>query len=382
MEFMEVAPTPIPLVETTIQTSKDFKLSLNNKEFLAKIILTNLIKINLEENGNTHTPYSFSWCKNLSLEEFHQLNSNFTKYETLEQCYDCLIIFFEKNKVSFCEENEKFSLKFKISSLFGEYEEINIPLNKKSRKCVEKQDNLKLNEEIGQLKNKIKSLEEETKELKNIIKTLQEENLKFKSTIESRLLKLESDFKDTRYNIEYNIDSRIISSIEEYNFLLKRLSKYFDNDKKISFNLIYRASADGDEPSDFHLKCDNIPNVLVLYYTTKYIKFGGFSSIGFDSSNCGKDDSKAFIFNINNKRIYEAKDNNQIGCFEDNGPFFGRFTSAIYMYDNVNFLTKKTNQHKTNLNIRGFDISDENEYEINNGEQYFNLIELEVFQIK
>ena len=52
------------------------------------------------------------------------------------------------------------------------------------------------------------------------------------------------------------------------------------------------------------------------------------------------------------------------------------------MYDNVNFLTKKTNQHKTNLNIRGFDISDENEYEINNGEQYFNLIELEVFQIK
>jgi hypothetical protein len=45
---MEVAPTPIPLVETTIQTSKDFKLSLNNKEFLAKIILTNLIKINLE----------------------------------------------------------------------------------------------------------------------------------------------------------------------------------------------------------------------------------------------------------------------------------------------------------------------------------------------
>ena len=140
---MEVAPTPIPLVETTIQTSKDFKLSLNNKEFLAKIILTNLIKINLEENENTHTSYSFSWCKSLSLEEFHQLNSNLTKYETLEQCYDCLIIFFEKNKVSFCEENEKFSLKFKISSLFGEYEEINIPLNKKSRKCIEKQDNLK-----------------------------------------------------------------------------------------------------------------------------------------------------------------------------------------------------------------------------------------------
>ena len=70
---MEVAPTPIPLVETTIQTSKDFKLSLNNKEFLAKIILTNLIKINLEENENTHKPYSFSWCKSLSLEEFHQL---------------------------------------------------------------------------------------------------------------------------------------------------------------------------------------------------------------------------------------------------------------------------------------------------------------------
>ena len=91
---------------------------------------------------------------------------------------------------------------------------------------------------------------------------------------------------------------------------------------------------------------------------------------------------KSFIFNINKKKIYKAVENNQIGCFEENGPFFGRFNSAIYMYDGVNFLTEKLNQHKTNENIVSFEGLNDNKFEINNGEQYFNLIELEVFQIE
>ena len=370
---MEDAPTPFQLNENKNQLSNEYKLNLNNKEYLAKLILSDVITINLEEiNFNNSSIY----YKDLTLEGFHQLNKIFRQYDTLKECYDCLLKFFDKNKVGINNEENNFYIKFTINSLFGESEEIIIDLHKKLINIPGPDINMKLYQEINELKNKIKSLENETKELKSKIESLQIENAEYKSLIESRLSKLEQKYSEDKFKL----DSQIISKPEEFGFIMVRLKKYFKKD--ISLNLIYRASIDGDEPCDFHTKCDNIRNVLVLYYTTKNIKFGGFSSIGFDSSNNGKKDLDSFIFNINKKKIYEAKENNQIGCFEDNGPFFGRFNAAIYMYDGVNFLTEKKKQHKTNKNIVSYEGLDNDEYEINNGEQYFNLIELEVFQIK
>ena len=369
---MEVAPTPIPLEEIIFKSSNDYKIKSDNKDYLAKISLSDIIKINIKEIENNN---SQKYYKNFSLDGFHKINTLFNQYGTLDECYECLLKFFEKNKVSISEEGESLLIKFQIISLFGEHEEIVIKLNKKFENIPN--SNGKLNEEINELKNKIKTLEEETKDLRNIINNLQKENSDYKLIIESRLSKLEQKLEETK---ELNINSKIIKTPEEFNFLLMRLKKYFKKD--ISLDLIYRATEDGDEPCDFHNKCDEKKNVLVLYLTTKNIKFGGFSSIGFDSSNCGKKDLNSFIFNINNKKIYEAKENNQIGCFEENGPFYGRFNAAIYMYDGVNFLTKKSDEHKTNKSIVSFEGLNDNEYEINNGEQYFNLNELEVFQIK
>ena len=369
---MEDAPTPIPLKKTIIKSSKGYKLIFNNKEFLANIILSDKIEINIKVIDNLDSKIYF---KELSFEEFHQINKIFRQYETFEECYNCLLKFFDKNKVIINEEEEKLLVKFQINSLFGENEEVIIYLEKKSMKKYTN-DNETLYKEIKELKKTIIFLEKEVKELKYKLSSLQNDNSEYKSIIESRLSKLEQKLPD----YENIIDSKIISSTEELDFIFRHLKNYFE--KNISLNLIYRASKDGDEPNDFHLKCDNRENVLVLYQTTKMIKFGGFSSIGFDSSNCGKQDLKSFIFNINNRKIYEAKENNQIGCFEDNGPFFGRFNAAIYMYDKTNFLTEEKKKHKTNQNIVSYKGLDGNDFEINNGEQFFNLIELEVFQIK
>ena len=332
---MEEAPTPILLNETITESSKEYKLNLNKKDYLVKVILSDKIIINLQEIKNI---YPQIYYKDLTLEAFYEINKLFKQYDTLEECYDCLLKFFEKNKVSISKNGDNFSIQFQINSLFGDYEEIIINLQKKP---MSKNDiiNNKLYEEINELKNKIKSLEEDTKQLRNIIESLQKENSDYKALIESRLSKLEQKNQEPKIELELDLDSKIITTKEEYNFITERLKKYFK--KKFSLNLIYRASTDGDEPSDFHNKCDKKINVLVLYLTTKNVKFGGFSSIGFDSSNEGKTDLNSFIFNINNKKIYEAKESNQIGCFEANGPFFGRYKSAIYMYDNVNFLTEK-----------------------------------------
>jgi len=71
-----------------------------------------------------------------------------------------------------------------------------------------------------------------------------------------------------------------------------------------------------------------------------------------------------------------------VGCYEVNGPFFGRVNSAIYLYDGVNLLTKNENQHKTSNNVGGFKGLKNNNFVLNNGEEYFSLLELEVFEIK
>lgn len=372
---MDDAPTPASFSKNEmIKSSSEFKLKYNNQEYSSKLTLSDTITINLEELGFGSLVYYI----NLNLEEFPNLNKIFKQYDTLEECYDCLIKFFEKNKVNIDKIGDDISIKIQINSLFGETEEVKIPLMKNP---LEKSNDRQLYQEITELKNKIIYLENETKDLKKIINALQKENKEYKEKIESRLTKMELEIPKYNNNIYYNIDSKIISPNEDIAFLIKRLQKYLKSNS-ITFKLIYRASVNGDEPSDFHNKCDNIKNVLVLYYTTKFIKFGGFTSIGFDSSNCSKDDLNCFIFNINDKKIYEPEEKNQVGCFEVNGPFFGRFNSAIYMYDGVNFLTKKENQHKTNKNIVSFQGLKNNKFVINNGDEFFSLIELEVFKIK
>ena len=369
---MDDAPTPVGFSENNIKSQFEYKLNFNNQQYLSKIILSNIITINLEDLDSC-----FLYFTDLNLEEFHSFNKIFKQYETLEECYECLIKIFEKNKVNIDKEGENIFIKLQINSLFGETEEINIPLKQKSS---EKAKDKILYKKINELKNKIISLENETNELKNIITILLKENKDYKEILNIRLTKLESNIQNK--NKFYNIDTRILSPFDDINFLVNRLKKYFKQDTDISFNLIYRASVNGDEPSDFHIKCDYKKNVLVLYYTSKFVKFGGFTSIGFDSSNCSKDDLDSFIFNINNKKIYEPAEKNQVGCFEVNGPFFGRFNSAIYMYDGVNLLTKNENQHKTNKSVVSFQGLKNNDFVINNGEEYFSLLELEVFEIK
>ena len=120
--------------------------------------------------------------------------------------------------------------------------------------------------------------------------------------------------------------------------------------------------------------------MLTLYKTTKRIKFGGNTHIGFDCSRKWKKDLKCFIFSLDKRKIYNAIGDHQVGCYKENGPSFGLNDVAIYLYDNIPILSQKSNGHKTNKKISSF--IGLNDYEINNSEQYFNLQEVEVFQIK
>ena len=107
---------------------------------------------------------------------------------------------------------------------------------------------------------------------------------------------------------------------------------------------------DGDQPSNFHSKCDNKTQVLTLYKTTKGIKFGGYTHIGFDCSRKWKKDLKSFIFSLDKRKIYNAIGDNQVGCYKQIVPSFGLKDVAIYLFDNIPFLSPEL-YHYTNTKI-------------------------------
>ena len=80
----------------------------------------------------------------------------------------------------------------------------------------------------------------------------------------------------------------------------------------VFYNLVYRASEDGDKASIFHAKCDKIAPNISLIKTKKGFIFGGFTfknwehmprDIDPNKPNLGSAsrDSRAFGFSVNNQ---------------------------------------------------------------------------------
>jgi len=72
-----------------------------------------------------------------------------------------------------------------------------------------------------------------------------------------------------------------------------------------NFTLIYQASKDGFGLKDFHLKCDNITNTLMIIQTTDSFILGGFTTLSWfrpinNNTDTYKYDDNAFIFSLTN----------------------------------------------------------------------------------
>ena len=71
------------------------------------------------------------------------------------------------------------------------------------------------------------------------------------------------------------MESRIVE-YDDFVFVENRIKEIYPK-LSIDFNLVYRASEDGDKAVDFHNKCDRIgPNVTIIKTKKGYI-FGGFT---------------------------------------------------------------------------------------------------------
>lgn len=214
-------------------------------------------------------------------------------------------------------------------------------------------------------------------ELKQIVEGLIKERNQTKITIDELIKWKEDKEKIKEESMKYQIDSNILFK-EDALFISKRLTDREYSDRKVVFNLIYRASRDGADASSYHSKCNGKINTVTVVQTVKGSKFGGYTETQIQDGNIGYKDPNSFLFSINKMKIYENlnKDSNVIRHYRENGPFF---IGGFVVFDR-NFNDNYSNYvcDKSSFN---FFSDNEKEYEINHGEKYFNIKELEVFEI-
>lgn len=224
----------------------------------------------------------------------------------------------------------------------------------------------------------IQTEKQKNDELKQIVEGLIKERNQTKTTIDKLIKWKEDQEKNKEEKVKNQIDSKIIYN-QDAIFISDRLTDKDYSDRKVIFNLVYRASRDGANAQSYHSKCDGKINTVTVVQTVKGSKFGGYTETQIQDGNIGYKDPNSFIFSLNKMKIYENlnKDSNVIRHYRDNGPFF---VGGFVIFDG-NFNDNNSNYVYDKSSSFNFFSDNEKEYEINNGEKYFHIKELEVFEI-
>jgi hypothetical protein len=298
------------------------------------------------------------------------------------------------------QTNDVEMLKTKVDELMGFKSQIGELNNFKEK--IEQMDLVKTQaEEIKQLKSKIAELtspkksEEKTDEesLKNKIKEL--EDIKLKHEQEIKDLKLQSakksevkEEKEVKVEIKkeapkiekkhvfgektqkYKIKGDIIHNKDEIELITRKINKV---NKKITLNLIYKATVDSDKASAFHEKCDSAKSSLVLVETDEGKRFGGFTTSSWSGDCVDKKDEDAFVFSLDKMKVYpNIPDEDAIGCYPKYGPIF--LGCQIRIYDNA--FTKGGTTFEKGLNF-----NTQEDYELTDGNREFKVKEIEVYEV-
>ena len=226
------------------------------------------------------------------------------------------------------------------------------------------------NDEKEMLKRKLQELENLKNEYEQEIKTLRENKTTVATKVQesSGLEKKQLLFEERAQQISVKGD--IIHSTEELELITRKINK---GNKKITLNLLYKATVDSDKAEAFHDKCDQAQSSLVLIETDKGKRFGGFTSCSWAGECIDKKDEDAFIFSLDKMSVYEnIPGEDAIGCYPKFGPIF--LGCQIRIYDN-SFAKGGTTFEK------GLNYNTEEDFELTGGERIFGVKEIEVYEV-
>ena len=301
--------------------------------------------------------------KSFSLDNLIHISRGFKICENIDEAFDILEEIFEGKKATIKIVNENsILLAINVSLPGGTIQEGILELNKKE---------MDKNTLIENLVKKVNKLEEENKSLKNEINEIKEKQKNFE-------ILFEEEIKFKQFIQKNGIDSKIIKNNEELKFLIDRLKINFPNQNKINFKLLYRATIDGDNNVSFHNKVNNKNSTLSIIETNKGLKFGVFLEVPFKNTENSINDDNCFIFRLDNRKIYNSKK----GAYKLNdckSYILNLYNQPICIVNNC--LTNNSSYTCCKSNADASFIGFNNDYELNNKEQYFIVKEMETFQI-
>ena len=288
--------------ENDLIKEENFILLLDNKpynpEFIIEISLrSKKIKFQAVNNIGNHI---LNYESLYDFEELIKVDEYFKFCKEISKVYDFILQLKNNKALSLIKQNENVFLCLHISQPIENI--IKIPLNKSlvnNKSIILSLDNK--NKQIVILKEEIKVLEEKLEKKIEINDDL----------LRARLIK--KDIKGYEQNLV---------------FIEKEIEKQLKMNV-MSYDLIYKASRDGDKSENFHSKCDNIKNTLIIIKSKNGKIFGGFTTQFWNHSGY-VNDPLAFAFSIDNQKIYNIIDNKDgnfaIYAHNTYGPCFGKGT--------------------------------------------------------
>ena len=363
------------------EISKIFEITSKEEQYELKInknLNEDKIILNISPKKDNFLKYEEKY----TLNDLININENFKNFSSLNDLINSFGMLLDNKKI-IIEKNENdisiINLVFLLYNITGKESKaiLQLKLNKISEK-----DYNKLLLKISNLEKKIIEKEEEIKEIKlNNIECNEKIN-----RLEKRIDEIEKIIKnEKKYDLnilkEYfssNIKSDILNDISNFKLIYDRLNP---SNKKILFKLIYKLNKENGSAKKFHECCDGKKNVMVLIRTSKNVRFGGYTSVGFDSFSNYKCDNNAFVFSLDKQKIYNIKEGKYaISCNKSYGPCFigannGHGFYNIYIDNNFYF-----DNHNTGDNVdNSYEITCD--YELNKGEKKFKIEQLEIFQV-
>jgi len=373
---------------------KYFKTSLNFNDIIFDIEINCQNELLTIRINKQNTILKNIYEKTFSKQELDDSNKYFLLFNNILEIFNKFVDLLKSNFFEGEIKNEEIILK--VKTILIDFS-LNIPM----KENFEMNEFMKqLNEQNIELKRKIKELEENKakkeieikpnrKNKKNIIKKkififlliiyfyIQIIILsKINQIIEKNKFQTEN-FQNTLKNIKQQIEeindnsfySSILLNKEEKNLI----SNWINQNTKIKYKLLFRASDDGDSIETFHKKCDNIGPTLILIKSKKGKRFGGYNPLNWDSTYMYKHHPSTFLFSLDNKKKYKLKEDNvQYSSVGGKSYFAFGIGHDLYISDHC---TSNSNSYS---NPYSFMINDF--YELTD-EKYFSISDYEVYSV-
>ena len=380
-EVKEQTPTFQPnnydknnIIETDYQTSEQIYTSIpkqndiinNEKDKIIENLKNEINKLNLE----------ISQLRSQN-ELLKQENENLKlQYQVIKNTQDgnqSKEIIFKKEKESYIKEIENLRNQLGKLNEFEEYkrikeEEISILKTQieellSNQRRIEDYANQK-QREIDELKLYIEELLKKQKQNEYEYQNMLRQTQQRETNMEDQMLSIQ----DTRLEV---VKGDIIQNTKELELLTRKISK---NNKKITLNLLYKATVDSDKAQAFHNKCDSVNNSLVLVKSTNGKRFGGYTTCNWRGNNIEKRDENAFVFSLDKLKTYDVvPGEDAIGCYPNYGPVF--LGCQIRLYNE--FFTKGGTTFEKGLNY-----NTEEDFELSGGLNKFEVKDVEVYGVE